>query len=129
VRNKGGFPSANAPLLRHGFRGPISDFCVLPTSEQRSLPVFGQKRFRTKTGINRPSRHLFSGAFSILPVSLTGWLRFAVVREKQGFPAPSFTWQKGGEPGTFMQAASEKEKGRPEPESGRKTPRSGGRAD
>ncbi|KYD12215.1 hypothetical protein B4135_3129 [Caldibacillus debilis] len=65
----------------------------------------------------------------MLPVSLTGWLRFAVVREKQGFPAPSFTWQKGGEPGTFMQAASEKEKGRPEPESGRKTPRSGGRAD
>jgi hypothetical protein len=36
---------------------------------------------------------------------------------------------EGGEPGTFMQAASEKEKGRPEPESGRKTPRSGGRAD
>jgi len=40
---------------------------VLPTSEQRSLPVFGQKRFRTKTGINRPSRHLFQAPFPFFP--------------------------------------------------------------
>jgi hypothetical protein len=117
VRNKGGFPSANAPLLRHGFRGPISDFCLLPTSEQRSLPVFGQKRFRTKTGINRPSRFLDRLAPLCRCPRETGVSR-------------SFLYlAEGGEPGTFMQAASEKEKGRPEPESGRKTPRSGGRAD
>jgi len=69
--------------------------------------VFGQKPGSTVL----PG--IISCAFSVPHVSLTGWLRFAVVREKQGFPAPSFTWQKGGEPGTFMQAASEKERGVP----------------